>query len=125
MFQVHGCTVPPLRLDKRSPAQYREVLARIQCPQALMSRARRSAMVRHPFRCSGDVGVVDGDVMVIDTPEGSVHGAGTLIGRSRGHEYRVEQASCSRAAGGAGCEGSGLLRLLQRHAADAVLELLF
>ena len=83
MFQLHGCTAPPLRLDKRYPAQYRELLARIQCPQAgqaLMSRARRSAMgMRHPlpFRCFGDVGVVHGDVMVIDTPEGSVHGAGT------------------------------------------------
>ena len=64
-------------------------------------------------------------MIVIGTPEGSVHGTGTCIGRSRAHEDRVEQRCCSGAARGAGCEGEGLLRLLQRHVADVVLELLF
>ena len=54
-----------------------------------------------------------------------MHGTGTCIGRSRAHEDRVEQGCCSGAARGAGCEGEGLLRLLQRHVADVVLELLF
>ena len=95
IFDLRSCTAPPLRLDKRSPAQYGELIAR---PQCLLKR-------------SGDNVVV----LVIGTPEGPVHQDGTCTAGSRAHEDHVEQGSCSGAAGGVGCEGAGLLRLLQRH----------